>query len=162
MVNATGDSKVVDRGRGHEVYINTAGVGRTEHRLTVGLQQIQPGDAIVSSGDIGRYGIAVLAAREELGLKSPIESDCAPLTDDVPQLVEEGLQLNCLRDLTRGGLASALVELSDSAGRTMVLQEDRMPVNRSAHAAFEILGLSPLLIANEGRFVACRPSTTGR
>jgi hydrogenase expression/formation protein HypE len=159
VVMVTGDTKVVERGHGHGVYINTAGMGRIEHDLVVGPRQIQPDDAIVLSGDIGRHGIAVLASREELALESAIESDCAPLAADVLQLVEEGLQLHCLRDLTRGGLASALVEISETAGRTLVLQEESIPVTREVAAACEILGLDPLHVANEGRFVLFLPAS---
>jgi hydrogenase expression/formation protein HypE len=158
VVMVTGDTKVVERGHGHGVYINTAGVGRIEHEMSVGPGHIRADDAIVLSGDIGRHGIAVLASREELALESPLESDCAPLAADVRQLVEAGLQLHCLRDLTRGGLASALVEISEAAGRTLVLRDESIPVTREVAAACEILGLDPLHVANEGRFVLFLPA----
>lgn len=157
VVIVTGDTKVVERGHGHGIYINTAGVGRIEHGLDVGPASITPGDAIVLSGDIGRHGIAVLAAREDLRLESELQSDCAPLASDILSLVEQDLQPHCLRDLTRGGLATALVELSELCGRTFVVEEDTIPVVDPVAAACEVLGLSPLYIANEGRFVMFLP-----
>ncbi len=153
----TGDTKVVDRGHGHSVYINTTGVGCLDHNIKTGPKRIQAGDAIILNGDIGRHGIAVLTAREELAFESAIESDSAPLAADVLGLVEEGINLHCLRDLTRGGLAGALVELCESSSRTFVIQEERIPVDSAVTAACEVLGLSPWHIANEGRFVAFLP-----
>jgi hydrogenase expression/formation protein HypE len=158
VVVVTGDTKVVERGHGHGLYVNTAGVGCIEHDLRLGPRHIRPGDAIVLSGDIGRHGIAVLASREELALETPIKSDCAPLAADVLGLVRAGLELHCLRDLTRGGLASGLVELSEASGLAFVLQEGAIAVNGAVEAACEVLGLSPLYVANEGRFVVFLPA----
>src|SRR5205085_635670 len=101
----TGDTKVVDRGKGDEIFINTAGVGVIEHELTIAPSSVQPGDVILLSGDLGRHGIAIMAAREGLEFESEIESDCAPLASVILKMIDEGIEIHCLRDLTRGGLA---------------------------------------------------------
>lgn len=150
----TGDVKVVDRGLADGMYINTAGVGEVTAPGTIAPRSVRPGDAVIVSGDIGRHGIAVLAARGELGLESAISSDCAPLATPVLALIEAGMRLHCLRDLTRGGLASALVEVAETAGLGIGAGESRIPVRQDVRAACELLGLDPLYVANEGRFAA--------
>lgn len=153
----TGDTKVVDRGKGDGVYLNTSGVGVVEHDLLIAPQSVRVGDVVILSGDIGRHGIAVMAVREGLQFESPIESDCAPLAEPVLALLEAGIEVHCLRDLTRGGLASALVEIAESAGVGILLEETRIPVLEEVRGACEILGFDPLYVANEGRFVAFVP-----
>lgn len=153
----TGDTKVVDKGKGDGLFINTAGVGLIEHSLRIGPASVQPGDAVVLSGDIGRHGIAVLAARENLQFETTIESDCAPLWKPVQTLLRDGLSVHCLRDLTRGGLASAAAEIAQAASVHVRLWEAALPVRGEGHAACEILGFDPLHVANEGRFVAFVP-----
>ncbi len=106
----TGDTKVVDRGKGDGVFINTAGVGVVEHGLDIAPRSVRAGDAIILSGDIGRHGMAIMAVREGLAFESAIESDCAPLTGPVLALIAAGVDVHGLRDITRGGLASALNE----------------------------------------------------
>jgi hydrogenase expression/formation protein HypE len=150
----TGDVKVVDRGLADGMYINTAGVGDVAAPGMIAPRSIRPGDAVIVSGDIGRHGIAVLAARGELGLESAITSDCAPLADPVLALIERGVGLHCLRDLTRGGLASALVEVAETAGLGMRASESELPMRDDVRSACELLGLDPLYVANEGRFAA--------
>jgi hydrogenase expression/formation protein HypE len=150
----TGDTKVVDRGKADGMFVNTAGIGRIVAPAPVGPAQARPGDAIVLSGDIGRHGIAVMAAREALGFESAIESDCAPLAAPVLALLEAGIAVHCLRDLTRGGLASAAVEIAETAGCAIALDEAAIPVREDIAAACELLGLDPLHVANEGRFLA--------
>jgi hydrogenase expression/formation protein HypE len=153
----TGDTKVVDRGKGDEIFINTAGVGIIEHDLTIGPKQVRPGDAIIISGDIGRHGIAIMAAREGLEFETTIESDCAPLASKVHTLINGGVNIHCLRDLTRGGLASALVEISEACGRQINIEEARIAVREDVQGACEILGFDPMYLANEGRFVLFLP-----
>jgi hydrogenase expression/formation protein HypE len=153
----TGDTKVVDKGKGDGLYINTAGIGIIEHDLEILPTQVRPGDAVLVSGDLGRHGMAIMAVREGLQFESAIESDSAPVADAVLDLLKQGIQIHCLRDLTRGGLASALNEIAESAGVKMVLDENRIPVREDVHAACEMLGLDPLHVANEGRFVAFVP-----
>lgn len=150
----TGDTKVVDRGKGDEIFINTAGVGVLETDMTLAPAQVQPGDAILLSGDIGRHGIAIMAAREGLEFESAIESDCAPVAAPALQLLTEGIRVHCMRDLTRGGLASALVEIAETSGLAIRIEEKAIPVQENVRAACELLGFDPLYVANEGRFVA--------
>jgi len=154
----SGDTKVVDRGKGDGVFLNTSGVGVIEHDLTIAPQSVRVGDALVLSGDIGRHGIAVMAVREGLQFESQIESDCAPLAEPVLALIAEGIEVHCLRDLTRGGLASAVVEIAEAAGVGIQLEEARIPVREDVRGACEILGFDPLYVANEGRFVAFVPA----
>jgi len=153
----TGDTKVVDHGKGDGVFVNTAGIGRIEHSLVIAPSSVRPGDSILLSGDIGRHGIAVMAAREGLAFETTIESDCAPLADLVLQLLEEGIEIHCLRDLTRGGLASALVEIVEDTRYCIHLNESVIPIHEDVQGACEILGLDPLYVANEGRFVCILP-----
>lgn len=149
----TGDTKVVDRGKGDGIFITTAGVGIIPPDVHVTPSRISPGDAILLSGDLGRHGIAIMAEREGLAFETQIESDCAPLNGLVQALLDAGIDIHCMRDLTRGGLASALVELADSAQVAFALDERSIPVCEEVRGACELLGLDPLYVANEGRFV---------
>ncbi len=150
----TGDTKVVDRGKGDGVFVNTAGIGMVEAVAPIGPASVRPGDRILLSGDLGRHGMAILAAREGLGFESYIESDCAPLAEPVLHLIRAGLRVHCLRDLTRGGLGAALVEIAEASGHRLLVEEREIPVRDDVAGACEILGLDPLYVANEGRFVA--------
>ncbi|MHB9025298.1 MAG: hydrogenase expression/formation protein HypE [Armatimonadota bacterium] len=153
----TGDTKVVDRGKGDGIFINTAGIGVIEHGLSIGPGSVQPGDAILLSGDIGRHGIAIMAAREGLAFETTIESDCAPLADAVQALLAAGIEVHCLRDLTRGGLATALIEIAETANLRLQIEEAAVTVREDVQGACEILGFDPLYVANEGRFIAIVP-----
>jgi hydrogenase expression/formation protein HypE len=153
----TGDTKVVDRGKGDEIFINTAGVGVIEHELTISPKSVRAGDAILLSGDLGRHGIAIMAAREGLEFESEIESDCAPLAATVLEMIYEGIEIHCLRDLTRGGLASALVEIGEASNLQINIEESEIEVREDVRGACEILGFDPLYLANEGRFIAFVP-----
>ena len=150
----TGDTKVVDKGKGDGLFINTTGIGVLEHSLTITPQQVQPGDAILVSGDLGRHGMAIMAARESLEFESAIESDSAPVHEVILQLIQAGIKIHCLRDLTRGGLASALNEIAEAAKVRIAVTETAVPIREDVHGACEILGLDPFQVANEGRFVA--------
>lgn len=154
----TGDTKVVDRGKGDGLYVNTAGIGIIESAQTVAPSRVRPGDVILLSGDIGRHGMAVMAARDGLSFESKIESDCAPVVAPVLHLIEAGVDVHCLRDLTRGGLASALVEIAETSGLHLGIDDAAIPVREDVRGACEILGLDPLYVANEGRFVAFVPA----
>lgn len=153
----TGDTKVVDRGKGDGIFINTAGVGVIDHEMIIAPKQVRSGDAIILSGDIGRHGIAIMAVREGLEFESAIESDCAPLAELVMELINDGIEIHCMRDLTRGGLASALVEITESSGHPIGIDEVAIPVRNDVRGACEILGFDPLYLANEGRFVMFVP-----
>jgi hydrogenase expression/formation protein HypE len=154
----TGDTKVVDRGKGDGVYINTAGIGIVQAGRPIAPASVKPGDHILLSGDIGRHGIAIMAVREDLAFESTIESDCASVAPLVLTLMEAGIEIHCLRDLTRGGLASALVEIAETAQLHLGIDETAIPVREDVRGACEILGFDPLYVANEGRFVAFIPS----
>lgn len=153
----TGDTKVVDRGKGDGIYLNTAGVGVLPENCEIAPMKIEPGDAILLSGDIGRHGIAIMAVREGLEFESEIQSDCAPLRDPVLALLEAGVEVHSLRDLTRGGLAGALIEHARTAGVTVQVDEGVLPVREDVQGACEVLGLDPMYVANEGRFIAFVP-----
>ncbi len=150
----TGDTKVVDKGKGDGVFLNTAGIGIVEHNLTIAPQSVQSGDAVLVSGDLGRHGMAIIAVREGLQFESAIESDSAPVHEIVRELLRAGIEIHCLRDLTRGGLASALNEIAEAARVRIEIVEKSVPVREDVHAACEMLGLDPLHVACEGRFVA--------
>jgi hydrogenase expression/formation protein HypE len=150
----TGDTKVVDKGKGDGLFINTTGIGIIEYDQTILPQNVLPGDAVLVSGDLGRHGMAIMAVREGLQFESSIESDSASVADAVLDLLRAGVEVHCLRDLTRGGLASALNEIAEAAGVRMAIDETQVPVREEIHAACEMLGLDPLHVANEGRFVA--------
>jgi hydrogenase expression/formation protein HypE len=154
----TGDTKVVDRGKGDGIYITTAGIGVIEHPMKINPLNVRAGDAVIISGDLGRHGIAVLAHREGLSFETTIESDTAPLWEAVSKLLREQITIHCMRDLTRGGLASALNEIATTAGVSIALNEDVIPVTDDVRGACEILGLDPLYVANEGRFVCFVPA----
>jgi hydrogenase expression/formation protein HypE len=154
----TGDTKVVDRGRGDGIYLNTAGIGVITHDLAIGPGSIEPGDVVLVNGDVGRHGIAIMATREGLAFESEIASDCAPLHGVVAALLAAGVTLRCLRDCTRGGLATTLIEIAESAGRAINLVERAISVREDVQGACELLGLDPLYVANEGRFVAIVPA----
>ena len=155
----TGDTKVVDKGKGDGLFINTAGIGRVDYDCGISPAAVRPGDAVLLSGDIGRHGMAIMSVREGLQFESSIESDCAPLADLVQSLLEEGIEIHCLRDLTRGGLASALNEIAQCARRQIDIDQNAVPVREEVQGACEILGLDPLYVANEGRFVAFVPAS---
>lgn len=153
----TGDTKVVDRGKGDAVFINTAGVGVVPDGIDVSPSRIQPGDRVLVSGDLGRHGIAIMSVREGLAFEGALDSDCASLVDLVDKLSVLGCDLHCLRDLTRGGLASALIEMAEHARIGIDLVEAKIPIQPQVAGACELMGLDPLYVANEGRMVAIVP-----
>ena len=154
----TGDTKVVDHGRADGMYVNTAGLGVVEAGSDIAPARVAPGDCVILSGDVARHGIAVMAVREGLEFEGPVTSDCAPLADAVAALIHGGIDVHCMRDLTRGGLASALIEISEAAGWGLRLEEERIPVLEPVRAACEMLGFDPIYVANEGRFVSFVPA----
>jgi len=155
----TGDTKVVDRGKGDGIFINTAGVGLVPAGVRVLPELVMPGDAILLSGDLGCHGVAVLSVREGVAFGGNVESDSAPLHRVVADLFDSGVEIHCLRDLTRGGLASALNEIAVAAKTGMVIDESIIPIQETVRGACELLGLDPLYVANEGRFVALVPES---
>jgi hydrogenase expression/formation protein HypE len=148
----TGDTKVVDRGKGDGIFINTTGVGVIEHEQFIAPTSVEPGDLIILNGDLGRHGMAIMAVREGLEFETTIKSDSASCSSLVLELLAEGLTIHCMRDLTRGGLASALNEIAIAAGIT----------RKEVRGACEILGFDPLYVANEGRFIAFVPEANAQ
>jgi hydrogenase expression/formation protein HypE len=154
----TGDTKVVDRGKADGLFVNTAGIGIVEHSLSITPQSVEPGDAVLVSGDLGSHGIAILSVREGLDFEAPITSDTAPLWEPVAALLDAGIEIHCLRDLTRGGLASALNEIAAARGVGIRIRESALAFPEPVRGACEMLGLDPLYVANEGRFAAFVPA----
>jgi len=150
----TGDTKVVDRGKGDGIFINTSGIGWVPEGIDVSPAQVQPGDAILLSGDLGRHGMAIMSVREGLQFEGALESDCTSLATLVEAMLAVGADIHCLRDLTRGGLAAALNEIAADAQVGVEIDEAAIPVAEPVAAACELLGLDPLYAANEGRLVA--------
>jgi hydrogenase expression/formation protein HypE len=156
----TGDTKVVDRGKGDGIFINTAGIGLVPEGVEISPLRVTPGDAILVSGDLGRHGMAIMSVREGLRFEGAPESDCGSLAGLVETLLAAGRDVHCLRDLTRGGLAAALNEIAEHARVGIELEESAIPVAEPVAGACELLGLDPLYVANEGRLVAFVPAET--
>ena len=151
----TGDTKVVPRGALDGLMINTAGLGEVLAGADLGFQRLSPGDSIVLSGPLGEHGLAVMARRKGLSFSSDLLSDCAPLSQPAAALVEAlGSELHFMRDPTRGGLAATLVDMAEGSSHNVEIDEASIPVNPTALAAAEILGLDLLTVANEGKLVA--------
>lgn len=149
----TGDTKVVDKGKGDGIYINTTGVGLVAENVHISPRRIQVGDSIIINSDIARHGMAIMLAREGVTFESQIESDCADLSGLVQELIAANIDLHCLRDLTRGGLASGLLELADTSKHRFAIQEIAIPIHDDVQSACEILGFDSLYVANEACFV---------
>lgn len=149
----TGDTKVVERGKGDGVFITTTGVGIVPQGVSISGDLARPGDAILVSGSLGDHGVAIMSSRENLTFETAIESDSAALHRLVAAMVEAVPDIHCLRDPTRGGLATTLNELALQSGVGMLLNEADIPVKPAVSAACELLGLDPLYIANEGKLV---------
>ncbi len=155
----TGDTKVVNRGKGDQVFITTTGLGVIDGPLEISADRAAPGDKIILSGFIGDHGMAIMSQRENLEFEGAIESDCAPLYGLVSAMLEVaardgGAAIHCLRDPTRGGVATTLNEIAGQSKVGMLLQECDIPVRETVKGACEILGLDPLYVANEGKLVA--------
>ena len=150
----TGDTKVVNRGKGDKVFINTTGIGVVERPIEISADHARPGDKILLSGAIAAHGVAIMLAREEIEFTRAILSDTAPLNGLVDDMLRASLAIHCMRDLTRGGLASALNEIAISSRVGFRIYEDCIPIQDEVKGACEILGLDPLHVANEGKLIA--------
>ena len=150
----TGDTKVVERGKGDGIYITTTGVGAVVPAQAPDPQRVRSGDAILVSGPVGEHGIAVLSVREGIAFETALRSDVASVAVSVLALFAAGIDVRCLRDPTRGGLATALAEIAKTAGLGMLIDEGAIPVRPEVEDACELLGLDPLYVACEGRFIA--------
>lgn len=150
----TGDTKVVERARGDEIFVTTSGVGMRMTDRPLVPERIEPGDAVLLSSDIGRHGLAVMLARGALDCDAAIESDSGPLISAVERLIASGVEIKCLRDATRGGLAASLVELAEASKTSIDIDEATISITRSVRSVCRLYGFDPLTIANEGCFVA--------
>jgi hydrogenase expression/formation protein HypE len=151
----TGDTKVVPKGKGDKIFINTSGIGIISKDMEPGFHRIKPGDSVIVSGTVGDHGVTIMNQREGFGLSGDLKSDSMPLHKLVEVLLRElGEDLHCLRDPTRGGLATILWEISDRIRLEMELNEKAIPVSKAVQGAAEILGLDPLYLANEGKLIA--------
>jgi hydrogenase expression/formation protein HypE len=154
----TGDTKVVDRGKGDQVFITTSGIGLVPEGRTLSIRSARPGDRIVVSGTIGDHGIAIMSVREGIAFETVLESDTAPLTDLVRVMLDACPAIRSMRDPTRGGVSSALNELADASHVGVTLDEAAIPVRDEVRGACEMLGLDPLYVANEGKLIAVVPA----
>lgn len=153
----TGDTKVVERGAADRVFINTAGIGVVREDVDISTGRARPGDAVIVNGSLGDHGVAILFARNQLALNADVSSDCQPLYGLVAAMLAACPDIHCLRDATRGGLATVLNEFAVASNVGIYLREAAIPVNDVVRGACEILGLDPLYLANEGKLVAVVP-----
>ena len=153
----SGDTKVVEKGHGDGVYINTAGIGTVPDGIEIGGDRARPGDVILINGPIGDHGVAIMSKRENLSFGSEIESDCQPLADLTAAMLSAVPEIRVLRDPTRGGLGATMNEIAQQSGVGIELTEATIPVRREVQSACELLGLDPLYVANEGKLIAICP-----
>ena len=149
-----GDTKVVNRGSADKLFINSSGVGVITPSVDISSSNAKAGDKVILSGSVGDHGIAVISKREGLRFSSSIESDCAPLNKLVAEMLGSGAKIHCLRDPTRGGLASTLNEFAARSDVGIRIEEEKIPVDEAVRAACELLGFDPLYVANEGKLIA--------
>ncbi|OIP28367.1 MAG: hydrogenase expression/formation protein HypE [Chloroflexi bacterium CG15_BIG_FIL_POST_REV_8_21_14_020_46_15] len=150
----TGDTKVVNQGQTDKLFVNTAGIGLIPPGIDISGANAKAGDKVILSGTIGDHGIAIMSQREGLKFSVPVESDCAPLNKLVAQMLVASPRIHCLRDPTRGGLATTLNEFARQSHVGIVIEENKIPVKDGVRAACELLGLDPIYVANEGKLVA--------
>ncbi len=153
----TGDTKVVPKGSADRLFVNTAGVGAIAEGVDISGDKAEPGDKVILSGTIGDHGIAVISQREGLSFSTELKSDCAPLGGLVAEMLNVSSNIHCLRDPTRGGLATSLNELAKQSKVSIRIEEEKIPVREEVLAACEMLGFDPLYVANEGKLVAIVP-----
>ncbi len=158
----TGDTKVVERGAADQLFINTAGIGVVPNGVNISAGRARPGDAVIVNGSLGDHGVAILLARNQLALEAEVTSDCQPLHGLVAAMLAVCPDLHCLRDATRGGLATVLNEFAVSSRVCIRIREAAIPVNEVVRGACEILGLDPLYLANEGKLVAIVPGAAAQ
>lgn len=154
----TGDTKVLPSGKGDKIFINTSGIGVLPEKRRPVSGKAQPGDVVLVNGPIADHGAAVMAARKEFSLQADIVSDVAPLSGLIENLLQAAPEVHCLKDPTRGGVASALNEIASGSGATIVLDEEKIPVRTPVRSFCELLGLDPLYFANEGKVIAIVPA----
>ena len=153
----TGDTKVVEHGAADQLFINTAGIGWIQPGINLSGRNAKPGDRILLSGYLGDHEVAVLSQREGFKFEGQLMSDCAPLNDLVGKMLDACASIRCMRDPTRGGLATTLNEIASTSNVGMVIEEEKIPVRESVKGICELLGLDPLYLANEGKLIAICP-----
>jgi len=153
----TGDTKVVERGCADKLFINTAGIGVVRRDVSISARHARPGDVVIVNGYLGDHGAAILVARQQLALESDVQSDCAPLNGLITAMLDACPEIHCLRDATRGGVATVLNEFAQDSNVTIRIREADVPLREEVKGACEILGLDPLYLANEGKLVAVVP-----
>jgi hydrogenase expression/formation protein HypE len=153
----TGDTKVVDRGKGDKIFINTSGIGIVPEGVNISPKNCQPGDVIILSGKIAEHGVAIMSSRENLEFETTIKSDTSPLNSLVEKMLNASKEIHVMRDPTRGGVASTLNEIAMTAKVGILIEEEKIPIAEEVKGACEILGLDPLYIANEGKLIAFVP-----
>jgi hydrogenase expression/formation protein HypE len=160
---ATGDTKVVERGKCGGAYINTAGIGRVATTARLSGANAQPGDAVIINGFIAEHGVAVMSQREGIAFQTSVTSDCAPLWPLVKEILNCGAEIHAMRDPTRGGVAATVCDIARASGVGIRLDESALPVSREVQGACDLLGLDPLTIANEGKVIVfCRGADATR
>lgn len=155
----TGDTKVVDHGKGDKIFINTSGIGLIEPGINISPKNCREGDAVILNGRIAEHGITIMSAREGLEFETTVESDSAPLNNLISDVLNKTKNVHVMRDPTRGGIASALNEIAESSGMGIHIYEDKIPITEEVKGACEILGLDPLYIANEGKVLIFVPGS---
>ena len=153
VIIVTGDTKVVEKGKGDKIFINTSGVGFVKEGVNISPENCKPGDKIIVSGNIADHGISIMSLRAGLEFETEIESDTAPLNHMIQEILNVSDKINVLRDPTRGGLASTLNEIASSSGRGIMLYENEIPLREDVKGVCEMLGLDPLYVANEGKLL---------
>jgi hydrogenase expression/formation protein HypE len=153
----TGDTKVVNKGACDKLFITTCGIGVIRHNVQLGAHLARPGDSVLISGTIGDHGAAIVSARGDMAIQAPVESDCASLHDLIGALLARAPGTRCLRDATRGGVATVLNEFAAASGVSIEIDEETLPLREEVRACCEILGFDPLYLANEGKVVAVVP-----
>lgn len=155
----TGDTKVVERGRGDGVYISTTGVGEVPKEIRLAPERIEPGDVVLINGPIGNHEASIICARNDFSIGAPVKSDCAPLYGLMRSVLDFVPETKCARDATRGGLAAVLTEIVESSGCGITIEEDAVPVDDAVQGICEMLGMDPLFMANEGKMVIIVPES---
>jgi hydrogenase expression/formation protein HypE len=150
----TGDTKVVDKGKGDKIFINTSGIGVISDEVNISPKNCKPGDVIILSGKIAEHGVAIMSSRENLEFETTIKSDSAALNGLVEKMLDASKEIHVMRDPTRGGIASTLNEIAKTANVGILIEEEKIPISEEVKGACEILGLDPLYIANEGKLIA--------
>ncbi|MDO9573935.1 MAG: hydrogenase expression/formation protein HypE [Candidatus Contubernalis sp.] len=153
VVIVAGDTKVVEKGHGDKIFINTTGIGTAVDGINLGYESVKPGDKIVINGSIGDHGLTVMSRQQELGLGEGLKSDCAPLNQIIHKVLKEITGVRIMRDPTRGGLATTLKEIAEFSGLNFTIFEEQVPIKEDVRRTAEMLGLDPLYLANEGKFI---------